>query len=88
METIQKGLEYALRILKDQADNGYYPKAALQDNGGEGFEPITKALEIVKNNVDLANVSNSFYCWESGEVMQSDPLCKKQCEHCKKIEGK
>jgi hypothetical protein len=45
---IQDALEYALTILKDQAERGLYPELALQENGGSGFQPISDALDLIK----------------------------------------
>ena len=59
MKEIEDALEYALMLLKDQANKGKYPELALQENGGKGFQPITDALNRVKNNVDLADVGGA-----------------------------
>jgi hypothetical protein len=48
-DKIKKALKYALMLLMDQAEKGLYPEAALQENGGQGFKPITDALESLEN---------------------------------------
>ncbi|MGB0977591.1 MAG: hypothetical protein ACPGSG_11460 [Prolixibacteraceae bacterium] len=47
MTQVKEALEYALKLLKDQADKGMYPELALQENGGKGFSPIVEALEQI-----------------------------------------
>lgn len=61
MEQIKHALQYALRLFKDQADKGKYPELALQENGGEGIRPITKALELLeKDNIPITfNLNHS-----------------------------
>ena len=49
MKEIQQALEYALMILEDQANEGLYPKKALVEFGGSGYEPILKALKLLKS---------------------------------------
>lgn len=48
IEKVEDALEYALEILMDQANKGYYPEAALAVNGGKGFKPIVDAIELFK----------------------------------------
>ncbi len=48
IKEIQVALEYALMLLKDQAERGQYPELALQENGGKGFQPISDALNIIQ----------------------------------------
>lgn len=53
---LYEALKYAYELLNDQAEKGYYPVKALAENGGNGYEPIIKALdsyEKPKENNDV-----------------------------------
>tara|TARA_R110000868_G_scaffold35798_1_gene127863 strand:+ start:30086 stop:30409 length:324 start_codon:yes stop_codon:yes gene_type:complete len=39
------GLEYASSLLIECAENGNYPKSAMAQNGGVGFQPITALIQ-------------------------------------------
>jgi hypothetical protein len=48
MKQIKDALQYALKLLKHEAEKGRYPELALQEKGGEGFQPITKAIDLIE----------------------------------------
>lgn len=48
MKEIKDALQYALKLLKHEAEQGKYPELALQENGGKGFQPITEAIDLIE----------------------------------------
>jgi hypothetical protein len=75
INSIKRGLEYALKILQDQADKGLYPESALQENGGEGFKPITDALESV-DQIATALEELEKFAYSNGRLDDKDSTLK------------
>jgi len=44
-QKLYEALAYAYELLKEQSETGHYPVSALAENGGKGYEPITKVLK-------------------------------------------